>query len=148
MGRSITLLSVRQRLGPIRRPLGRLGLRSVGGSLGLAGTLANEGKSVIAYQVVPLDAVLVPVVQDGEALLPWPVEPLAQVVGLRLVDSAFGRPVRALNLAAGRRPKPMWVVDALLRPRAESPAGPKSVQVIFGNVFGEKVVLFGTVDGD
>lgn len=84
----------------------------------LVGVLADEGLDVMAGDVVPLDTVVVEVVQDREARLVVPLGGLA-VVWLRLSVSAGGAPVAGValrgraDLRSRSRPEPSVLVRRL-----------------------------------
>ena len=130
VGRSVIPVQIRQRR---LRSEGRPVRRASGSALGLVPLLpglAHEGEPVGAHEVVPLDPVRVPVVEDGQTLLSRPVEALAEVVGLGLVHAALGGPVAALDLASRGRPVPVGMPGAGLLAGAEPAAGPEAVEVI------------------
>jgi hypothetical protein len=66
----------------------------------LLGVFAHEGLEVVAGDVVPLEAVVVEVVEDGKARLVVALGGLT-VVGLRLVEAAGAGPVAGVALAGG-----------------------------------------------
>lgn len=81
--------------------------------------LADEGLLVVAGNIVPVDAVIVELVEEGQTVLGGSVLLELTVVGLRDVDATAGRPVALVALVGGckllqgRRPEPAVNVRGL-----------------------------------
>lgn len=125
----------------------------------LIGILADEGLDVMAGDVVPLDAIVVEVVQNGKAALVIALGSLA-VIRLRLVVAARVRPVAGValrcgsNLAARAGPEPAVLIGRLqIGPIAASEIAlsarcPDVTHIATRDALLHKVILLGRLQRD
>jgi len=127
--------------------------------------LAHEGLLVVAGNVVPLDAILVQVVEDSHAGLGGPVDVELGVVGLRassvslvapwLVAPAWRGGVGGRHLGVGVGPEPPEDIDGLEVSTflaggevTEAAGGPDVAEVTLGDEVEDHVVLGDGLDTD
>lgn len=116
------------------------------------GVLADEGLDVMAGDVVPLDAIVIEVIQYGEATLVVTLRRLA-IIGLGLIVAARLRPIASValrggsNFATGSRPEPTVLVWWLqIGPVAASKValatrGPNVAHIATSNALLHEIIL-------
>lgn len=116
------------------------------------GVLADEGLDVMAGDVVPLDAIVIEVIQNGEATLVIALRRLA-IIGLGLIVATGLRPIASValrggsNFATRSRPEPTVLVWWLqIGPVAASKValatrGPNVAHIAAGNALLHEIIL-------
>lgn len=116
------------------------------------GVLADEGLDVMAGDVVPLDAIVIEVIQNGEATLVIALRRLA-IIGLGLIVATGLRPIASValrggsNFATRSRPEPAVLVWWLqIGPVAAckvalATRGPDVAHIAAGNALLHEIIL-------